>query len=71
MVTDWILTSLSKENLTVLVSLVSAILVWLSELRGGVMLSPPVFGSKGVVFLKKKHAHSFMNSFRVSEVNLL
>ena len=71
MVTDWILTSLSKENLTVLVSLLSAILVWLSELRGGVKLNPPVFGAKGVVFLKKTYAHSFMNSFRVSEVNLL
>ena len=35
------------------------------------MLSAPVFGSKGVVFLNKTHAHSFMNSFRVSEVNFL
>ena len=50
---------------------VSAILLRLSELRGGVMLSAPVFGSKGIVFLNKTHAHSFMNSFRVSEVNFL
>ena len=43
---------------------VSAILLRLSELRGGVMLSAPVFGSKGIVFLNKTHAHSLINSFR-------
>ena len=50
---------------------VSAILLRLSELRGGVMLSAPVFGSKGIVFLNKTHAHSLTNSFRISEVNFL
>ena len=35
------------------------------------MLSAPVIGSKGVVLLSNTHAHSFMNRFRVSEVNFL
>ena len=43
---------------------VSAILLRLSELRSDVILIAPVFGSKGIVFLNKTHAHSLINSFR-------
>ena len=66
---DTYFTNQRKPHSTPFSRHVSAILLRLSELNGGAMLSAPVFGSKGVVFLNKTHVHSLLNSFRISEVN--